>query len=121
MILYAYRRWGEECPEHLLGDFAFAVWDPVKQHLFCARDHFGVMPFYYYYQPGQLFVFATEIKAIFYYEDIPKRLNEIKISDYMLGMFEDKARTFYVDINRMPPASSMIIKGDVCLRGCFGL
>ncbi len=114
LILYAYRRWGEECPEHLLGDFAFAIWDPAKQHLFCARDHFGVKPFYYYYQPGQLFVFATEIKAIFCYEDIPKQLNEVKISDYMLGMFEDKARTFYVDINRLLPASVMVIgKGGI--------
>ncbi|MCP5463300.1 MAG: lasso peptide isopeptide bond-forming cyclase [bacterium] len=109
LILYAYRRWGEECPEHLLGDFAFTVWDPVKQHLFCARDHFGVKPFYYYYQSGRRFVFATEIKAIFCYEDIPKQLNEIKISDYMLEMFEDKARTFYMNINRLPPASVMMI------------
>lgn len=112
LILYAYRRWGEECPEHLLGDFAFAVLDPLKQHLFCARDHFGVKPFYYYHQSGQRFVFATEIKAIFCYKDIPKQLNEVKISDYILEMFEDKARTFYVDINRLPPASVMVVNKD---------
>ena len=109
LIIHAYQRWGEDCPAQLLGDFAFAIWDTAKQHLFCARDHFGIKPFYYFHQLGQRFVFATEIKAIFCYEDIPKRLNEIKISDYMLGMFEDKARTFYVDINRLPPASVMVV------------
>lgn len=113
LILHAYQHWGEDCPARLLGDFAFAIWDTAKQHLFCARDHFGVKPFYYYYQSGQRFIFATEIKAIFCYEDIPKRLNEIKISDYLLEMFEDKARTFYVDVNRLPPASVMMVGKDV--------
>ena len=122
LILHAYQRWGEECPAHLLGDFAFAIWDSGKQYLFCARDHFGVKPFHYYYQPGQQFIFGTEIKAIFCYEDIPKRLNEIKISDYMLEMFEDKARTFYVDINRLPPASVMVVgRGGVRKRQYWAL
>ena len=47
-ILKAYEKWGENCPEKLLGDFAFAIWDSNKEQLFCARDHMGVKPFYYY-------------------------------------------------------------------------
>jgi len=39
-ILAAYENWGERCPEHLLGDFAFAIWDRRAQALFCVRDHF---------------------------------------------------------------------------------
>ena len=45
MILRAYQTWGENCVGHLLGDFAFAIWDRPKQRLFCARDHLGVKPF----------------------------------------------------------------------------
>jgi asparagine synthase (glutamine-hydrolysing) len=45
LILEAYRRWGENCPEHLLGDFAFAIWNTREKHLFCARDHLGIKPF----------------------------------------------------------------------------
>jgi asparagine synthase (glutamine-hydrolysing) len=48
LILGAYERWGERCPERLLGDFAFAIWDRRKQTLFCTRDHFGVKQLYYY-------------------------------------------------------------------------
>ena len=47
LILHAYRRWDTGCVDHLLGDFAFAIWDGRKQRLFCARDHFGVKPFFY--------------------------------------------------------------------------
>ena len=109
LILDAYLRWGEDCPQRLLGDFAFAIWDSAKRGLFCARDHFGVKPFHYFYEPRRRFVFATEIKAIFTFADISRRLNEDKIADFMLASFEDKARTFYLDVNRLPPASSMIV------------
>jgi asparagine synthase (glutamine-hydrolysing) len=109
LILAAYQRWGEDCPQRLLGDFAFVIWDFAKRELFCARDHFGVKPFHYFHQPGQRFVFATEIKAIFAFSDISRKLNEVKIADYMLASFEDKSRTFYLDVNRLPPASTMVV------------
>ena len=47
VILYAYRKWGEDCVNHLRGMFAFALWDEQKQTLFCARDRFVIKPFYY--------------------------------------------------------------------------
>src|ERR1700738_4383305 len=38
LVVRAYRQWGQACPEHLLGDFAFAIWDGHRKQLFCARD-----------------------------------------------------------------------------------
>ncbi|MBH8571536.1 lasso peptide isopeptide bond-forming cyclase [Nostocaceae cyanobacterium CENA369] len=108
-ILAAYEKWGESCPEHLLGDFAFAIWDKRQQSLFCARDHFGVKPFYYYYLPNQVFVFASEIKALLCLPQVPRRLNEVRIADYLALMMEDKAITTYQDILRLPPAHSMVV------------
>ena len=63
LILAAFERWGEGCPERLLGDFSFAIWDRQKNRLFCARDHMGVKPFYYYLS-NKVIVFASEIKAL---------------------------------------------------------
>ena len=60
-ILEAYKKWGDKCPEKLLGDFAFAIWDIGEQKLFCARDHMGIKSFYYYLTDEHLF-FATEIR-----------------------------------------------------------
>ncbi|MEA5507534.1 lasso peptide isopeptide bond-forming cyclase [Halotia wernerae UHCC 0503] len=108
-ILAAYEKWGESCPEHLLGDFAFAIWDKRQQSLFCARDHFGIKPFYYYYQPNQIFLFASEIKALFCVPDVPWRLNEVRIADYLALMMSDKAITTYQDILRLPPAHSLVV------------
>lgn len=111
LILAAYKRWGERCPEKLLGDFAFVLWDGQKQVLFCARDHFGVKPFYYH-RSGQIFAFATEIKALFCLPEVPHRLNEVRVADYLVPMFGDKTSTFYEDILRLPPAHSMVVTQD---------
>ncbi|MFA5353974.1 MAG: lasso peptide isopeptide bond-forming cyclase [Thermodesulfovibrionales bacterium] len=108
LILEAYKKWGEACPSRLLGDFAFAIWDNPRQTLFCARDHFGIKPFYYY-KSGKIFAFASEIKALFAIEEIPREINETRIADFLVPTTEDKIITFYKGIHRLPPASSLIV------------
>lgn len=110
LILMAYERWSESCPNKLLGDFAFAVWDSRKQALFCARDHFGVKPFYYSSSMG-MFAFATEIKALLVLAEVPHRLNEVRVGDFLVG-FEDPASTFYRDILRLPPAHCVTVTSE---------
>jgi asparagine synthase (glutamine-hydrolysing) len=108
LILAAYEKWGEQCPEHLLGDFAFAIWDKRQQKLFCARDHFGVKPFYYYLSSSVL-IFATEIKAILCLSGVPCRLNEVKVAEH-LGLISSSATvTFYEDILRLPAAHNLTV------------
>jgi asparagine synthase (glutamine-hydrolysing) len=105
LILTAYQRWGPECLQHLLGDFAFAIWDNRQQRLFCARDHFGIRPFYYFCT-DEWFIFASELKALLTLPYIPRQLNEVRIADYLLDsmMLQDKVLTVYRDILRLPPA-----------------
>jgi asparagine synthase (glutamine-hydrolysing) len=119
LILAAYETWGERCPERLLGDFAFVIWDRRQQTLFCARDHFGVKPLYYYYRPGRLFACASEIKALLCLPEVPRRLNEVQVADYLAGIFEDKASTFYQDILRLPPAHSATVSSEGIRLRCY--
>jgi len=110
LILAAYEKWGQQCPEKLIGDFAFAVWDGRKRVLFCARDHMGVKPFYYYYQPGKFFAFASEIKGLLCLPEVPCKVNEAKVGIYLCqlsGFAQLKTDTFYHDILRLPPAHWM--------------
>jgi asparagine synthase (glutamine-hydrolysing) len=110
LILAAYEKWGQQCPEKLIGDFAFAIWDGRKRVLFCARDHMGVKPFYYYYQPGKFFAFASEIKGLLCLPEVPRKVNEAKVGIYLcqlIGFAQLKTDTFYQDILRLPPAHWM--------------
>jgi asparagine synthase (glutamine-hydrolysing) len=63
VLLAAYVRWGEACLERLNGMWAFAVWDSHRGELFCARDRFGIKPFFHT-APCASFAFASEPKAL---------------------------------------------------------
>jgi asparagine synthase (glutamine-hydrolysing) len=107
-ILKAYEKWGQACVEKLLGDFAFAIWDRNRNQLFCARDHMGVKPFYYYHD-ASFFIFASEIKAILALGEVPRQLNELCLLDYLLDDRQDKEVTFYRDIYRLAPANFLLV------------
>lgn len=113
VILKAYQKWGEKCPEKLLGDFAFAIWDPAKEVLFCARDHMGLKPFFYYLS-DDAFYFATEIKAILTLFDVPNKINKLKVAFYLINSRKwDNEFTFYEDIFRLLGANSIKIEDQI--------
>jgi len=118
LILAAYERWGERCPEYLQGDFAFGIWDRRKQVLFCARDRFGVKPLYFY-SSTKTVAFSSEIKALLSVPDVPCRLNEVSVAYYLTSMFEDTASTFYLDIQRLPPAHSLTVSLQGTRLRCY--
>jgi asparagine synthase (glutamine-hydrolysing) len=108
LILGAYQKWGEDSPEKLLGDFAFAIWDRRKQLLFCARDHVGVKPFYYYLS-DRVFAFASEIEALLCVPEVPRRLNEVRVADLLVHNVGEKTATFYEETLRLTPAHGMVV------------
>lgn len=121
LILRAYAEWGTECPKRFLGDFAFAIWDARQRKLFCARDHIGIRPLYYY-RSSILFAFASEIKALLCVEEIPRRLNEIRVGDYLLPLFDDKEITFFDGIFRLPPGHwALVCEGGIHLERYWSL
>lgn len=119
LILNAYEKWGEDCPKRLLGDFAFAIWDGRNQSLFCARDHFGVKPFYYYSQPGRAFIFASEIKAILCQPEVPHCLNHLKVASYLTVKLNQEDATFYRDVLRLPAGHSISINSSRINLRCY--
>ena len=62
-ILEAYKKWGENSPGYILGDFAFSIWDPGNKKLFLARDFCGAKPLFYV-QQGSSLVFSSNLNAI---------------------------------------------------------
>jgi len=116
LILEAYAKWGEDCPSRLIGDFEFVIYDASQKRFFCAKDSAGVRSFYYYATP-QIFAFASEIKALLSLRDVPAILNETRVGDYLINLYEDRSITFYRDILRLPPATTLSVDArDLRLR-----
>jgi asparagine synthase (glutamine-hydrolysing) len=109
VILNAYEKWGEDCVKHLFWDFAFAIWDDRKQRYFCARDHFGVKPFYYTHIDNQ-FAFSNSLNELRLNPRVSNTLNEIAVGDYLLfGVNQDLSTTIFKDIQRLPPGHTLTV------------
>ena len=112
LILNAYAAWGEACVEHLRGDFAFAIWDARERKLFCARDHFGVKPFYYA-ETDERFLFSNTLECMRLDPEISGELNDAAIADFlMFGLNCDLATTCFRDIRRLPPAHTLTLSAN---------
>jgi asparagine synthase (glutamine-hydrolysing) len=94
LVLAAYERWGEDCPERLIGAFAFAIRDPDEERLFAARDHVGLRPFYYY-RGEDCFLFGSELKALWAVGGVPRRLDEIRLSNHLAQEYQSDERTYF--------------------------
>jgi asparagine synthase (glutamine-hydrolysing) len=122
LVLRAYARWGEDCGQHLYGDFAFAIWDSRERKLFCARDHFGLKPFYYAVA-GRSFIFTNTLRCLQTHPGVSDRLNELAVADYLLfGYKQDPSATSFHEIRRLPPAHSMrVSESAVSVRRYWSL
>ncbi len=119
LILAAYAAWGAECVKHLRGDFAFGIWDSATATLFCARDHFGIKPFYYALL-GNSFLFSNTLNCLRQHALVSTELNEIAIGDFlMFGLNYDSSTTTFQDIQRLPPAHSLSLSRDGLRVNCY--
>ncbi len=104
LLLRAYRAWGDHCVDHLIGDFAFAVWDAPRRRLFCGRDQLGVKSFFYTVI-GRTVVFSNTLDCVRLHPDVSDRLNDLAVADFLLfELNQDPATSVYADIRRLPPA-----------------
>jgi asparagine synthase (glutamine-hydrolysing) len=107
LLAAAWMRWGEDCVGHLIGDFAFAVWEPRRQRIVCARDHFGRKPLHYLEQ-GPLFAFASFPMGLCALPDVSPVVDETMIAMRLALLPEAGERSFFRDIRRLPPGHLLI-------------
>lgn len=118
LILAAYLRWGLDCPAHLLGDFAFVIWDPRAHRLFAARDKVGMRQLIYHFAPGKLLACATDADALLHQTEVPRRVNRGRVADFLEQLEAmDPSSTFFEGLERLPPAHSLTVEnGALRLR-----
>lgn len=112
VIAAAYDYWKQDCLQQFDGMFAFAVWDAQEQQLFAARDRFGEKPFYYF-KDTALFLFASEMKAL-WQAGVSKKMNGAAWLSYLaLAQTQTHAgETFYEGIAELPAAHYLLYKNN---------
>ncbi len=107
VLLKAYATWGRGCLQHLNGMFAFAIWDPRKREVFCARDRFGEKPFYYY-RGNDFLAFASEIKSLVAGRFFTPEPDPAAIYGYLANREMDStAETLFKNIFSLPAAHAL--------------
>jgi asparagine synthase (glutamine-hydrolysing) len=107
LLQAAWARWGEDCVGRLIGDFAFAIWDPRNRRIICARDHFGRKPLHYIDQ-GPLFAFASFPRGLYALPDVRPIVDETMIAMRLALLPEAGGRSFFRNIQRLPPGHLLV-------------
>lgn len=112
LILSAYQKWGADCPKYLLGDFAFAIWNPSEHSMFCARDPIGIRPFYYHLAASR-FIFASDVRGVIANPDVPSDLCKLALAMHLRDLtFTDPELTFLEHVRKLPPAHFLTISQE---------
>ena len=108
VIAHAYEEWEADCPNHLRGIFAFAVWDQPRRRLFLARDRFGVKPLYYLHLPGGGLAFASEIRPLLGLLPESPQGDFVGLRALFDVGFIPSPRTAFEGVHKLPAAHTLI-------------
>lgn len=108
VILAMYAEYGAKCLQHFRGMFAFAIYDEREEILFCARDRTGQKPFKYFFD-GNVFLFASELKAILTQSEYHKAPDQLAIHHYLTYQYVPAPRTGFEGIKKLEPAHYLIL------------
>jgi asparagine synthase (glutamine-hydrolysing) len=110
VILRSYQQWGIECLRRFNGMWAFALWDNARRRLFCARDRFGVKPFYYALHDGTFF-FGSEIKQVLQASGMARHANAQTVFALLeWGLADHSSETFFEGVYQLPAAHFLTLE-----------
>ena len=116
VVLKSYEQWGMDSLRRFRGMFAFAIWDSARQSLFLARDRPGVKPLYYYHYRN-LFLFASELKALAAHPQFDKRLNRRALSLFFRHDYIRAPLCIFENAHKLEPGHWLCVKnGEVTKR-----
>ena len=110
VLVHGYEKWGEELAAHLRGMYAFVIYDMKKQSIYCARDIFGIKPFYYYKTEDGDYLFGSEIKSFLEHPKFVKKLNKKALRPYLTFQYSSLDETFFEGVYKLPPAHYFTLK-----------
>lgn len=116
VVLNGYKEWGEGVLTRLRGMFAFALWDGRHRRLLLARDRVGKKPLYYAWFNGAL-LFASEIKGILAWPDMPREPDLGAIHHYLTFQYVPTPLTAFAGVARLEPAHYLVVEADGTVRG----
>lgn len=111
LLLAAYRKWGIDFLDRVVGDFYCAVWDGAQGRLLLGRDCLGRMPLVYHDAPGA-FHFASDTRTLQAITGISRDINEETLARWFARQARPLTHTFHRGISRVPPGHVLIVSSE---------
>ncbi|MEA2120525.1 asparagine synthetase B family protein [Halovibrio sp. HP20-50] len=108
LIVSAFLRWGKACVQYLIGDFAFAIWNPRDGELFAARDIAGARPFFYA-KRDSLLLFGSTVEAIASSPDVDFDIDESRVAFFLAQPLQSNENPFIKGVDFLPPGHSLTV------------
>ena len=111
VIIHGYEEYKEDVLHMLRGMFAFVIYDKKNNELFCARDFYGIKPFYYY-KKGKTFMYSSEIKSFLGNPSFIKELNTSMLEKYLTFQYSVGNETFFKNVYKLMPGHYLKYKDN---------
>jgi asparagine synthase (glutamine-hydrolysing) len=110
VLLSAYECYGSKVFDYLDGMFAFCILDLKDNKMYCARDHLGIKPLYFYHNDkNKEFYFSSELKTLFLFDNVPKKISRDSVTEFLFNGWLYEPDTGYSQIYKIPPGGCISI------------
>ena len=106
LVLRAFEAWGEDCPRHIDGEYAFVVWDARRREALCVKDHAGMRPLHYHWDGRRLLV-ASDLAGVLAAGDFEPRPNPGMVAEHLANIWYSRNETLWEGVTRLLPAHTM--------------
>ncbi len=111
VVLKAFHKWGKEAVHRFRGMFAFALWDKERRELLLCRDRVGVKPLFWYYRDG-IFMFASELKAFFEYEDFALDIDRKAVAQLLQYGYITAPKSIFSYVRKVKPGHFLTVSSS---------
>jgi asparagine synthase (glutamine-hydrolysing) len=111
VILAAYAEWGTGSFERFRGMWGMVIFDGTRNEGILCRDRLGIKPLYLW-RGSDVVAVASEIKQFLQLPGFSTQMNLEAVAEYLRTGYEDQSRSFFRDVQIVPPGSWLRISLD---------
>lgn len=108
VICHLYEQYGLSFVDHMVGQFAIALWDGNGDKVVFARDRTGIRPLYYA-EVGRRLYFASEVKSLFSHPAVPRGFNLRALGEIFTFWSTLPPNSLFQGVQTLPPGHCMVV------------
>ncbi len=112
LLIESYHRWGIDCIDRLVGEFAFILWDGTNDLLLVGCDPVGNRTIAYAWD-GQTLLISSRVLTLLLHPQVSSELDPLYLANTLCSLgCQESGSTPFQAIRRLQPGHALILQGD---------